>query len=126
MRLGLWYTTKASRNLFSRTNAIDDYAQRAMIAVLQASLRDGQFLSICPYFSIYGLQSTGLAAEGKAISFAAFAWDSEGNEHMRGGKTRLCELQKAWLSVAEADVRPRCCLLTITFYCLQLIALDRR
>ena len=55
MRLGLRHTTKTSLGLFSRTNAIDNYTQRAMIRVLQASLGDGQFLSICPYLSIYGL-----------------------------------------------------------------------
>ena len=95
MRLGLRHTTKTSLGLFSRTNAIDNYTQRAMIRVLQASLGDGQFLSICPYLSIYGLQSTGLAAEGRAISFAAFSRGSEGNEYRGGRKTRSCEPQKA-------------------------------
>ena len=98
MRLGLRHTTKASLGLFSRTNTIDNYAQRAMIRVLQASLRDGQFLSICPYLSIYGLQSTGLAVEGRAISFAAFSRGSEGNEYRGGRKTRSCEPQKASMS----------------------------
>ena len=126
MRLGLRHTTKASLGLFLRTNAMGNHAQRAMITVLRASLRDGQFLSICPYSSIYGLfHSTGHAAEGKAISFATIPDILSAKSPEEVAREGHVSPNRPECPGADADARPRCCLLTITFYCLQSVALIR-